>query len=206
MFENQESQIFILGFVLMLIFSLWFLIQKNKKPTYSFAFLVTSTTALSYLLLFDGTFVNISQFNVPVYYTRWLFYALSCSLLMLTIAKFIKAKKENIIPIVLLNTLVMLTGAIAAILISPMKWIIFILGSLFFIAQILFLFEGVKNSKKSKIIKYYIFFGWALFPVIFIFAPEGLSMIDNYTAALLYLLLDFFTKIVFYLNISKYKN
>lgn len=205
MFNTPESYIFALGFLMMFGFSILFFLKRKERPHYNYAFLVTSITALSYLVLIDGSLVGISKLNEPVYFTRWLFYILSCSLLMVTIAEYINSKKENLIPVIILNTLVMLTGSIAAVLYSPMKWIVFGLGSLFFIFQILLLFEKVKDNDNSKLVKNYIFFGWAIFPLIFIFAPEGLGIIDNVLAAVLYLLLDFITKIIFYIKISNKK-
>jgi sensory rhodopsin len=205
MFPTEESKIFFLGFLIMFTFSIWFFIRRKDKKNYTFAFLVTSITALSYLLLTDGTVVSVSEFGVPVYYTRWLFYIGSCSLLMATILKFIKAKKENVVPVIILNSSVMLSGAIAAVVYSPLKWIVFALGTLFFIAQITFLFEGVKRNEKAIIIKYYIFLGWAVFPVVFLIAPEGLNLINNYSAAVYYLVLDIFTKIIFYLHLASRK-
>nr|NIV99338.1 bacteriorhodopsin [Candidatus Saccharibacteria bacterium]NIW79625.1 bacteriorhodopsin [Calditrichia bacterium] len=145
-----------------------------------------------------------TQSGHAIYFTRWLFYIASCALLMLTISKILNVKKENTLTILVLNSLVMLSGALAAVTVSPLKWIIFGLGSVFFGAQLYILFEKNKPSKFTKMVLYYISFGWAVFPAVFVFSPEGLDIISNYIAATLYLILDLFTKIIFYLHLAHF--
>jgi bacteriorhodopsin len=55
----------------------------------------------------------------------------------------------------------------------------------------------------SDWVRYYIFLGWTIFPIVFFFAPTGLSLISAAVANLLYLLLDVFTKIVFNIQLSR---
>jgi len=198
----NESQIFLTGLIAMLIFSFWFLINRKRSEYFSMAFLVSSITSLTYALLLDGTIVGFTQSGHPIYFTRWIFYIASCALLMLTITKILKVKKENVLPVLVLNSLVMLSGALAAVTASPSKWIIFGLGSIFFGMQLYLLFEKSKPNKLKKMVLYYISFGWAVFPIIFVFSPEGLDIISNYITATLYLILDMFTKITFYLHLA----
>jgi sensory rhodopsin len=205
MFIFDEIQIFLFGMMLMLLFSLWFFVNRKYNEYFSMAFLVSSITTLTYALLLDGKIITISASGNPVYFTRWLFYIASCSLLMLTITKVLKVRKENILPVIVLNGLVMLSGAISAATTSPLKWIIFGLGGLFFIAQLILIFDRIPAAKRNKMKKpvcCYIFFGWALFPLIFILSPEGADIISNFVAATLYLILDLVTKIIFYIHLS----
>lgn len=199
---EKEMLVFLIGFLLMFAFSVVFFIRREQGKYFSTAFLVASITALAYAVLMEGSFVGVSGFAEPVYYTRWLFYIGSCSLLMLTITKVLKIDRTSALPILVLNAAVMLAGAFAAVSASPYKWLIFILGGVFFVVQLMILFQAATEKKYLPMIKIYIFAGWAIFPIVFILAPEGLSIISNTWAAILYLGLDLFTKIVFYLQLG----
>jgi bacteriorhodopsin len=48
-----------------------------------------------------------------------------------------------------------------------------------------------------------VFFGWTVFPVVFFLAPTGLALISAAVAEMLYLVLDIFTKIVFYIHLAR---
>lgn len=202
MFLYEESMIFFLGFLIMLLFALWFFANRRRSEYFMPAFLVTAITAMSQALMLDASVTVTSQSGQLVYFTRWLFYIASCSLLMLSIAKFVGTAKKNLLAVVVLNSLVMLSGALAAIFAGPLKWTVFMLGSVFFIVQLYLLFEGTKSGRSAQIVWFYIIGGWMLFPVVFIFAPEGLGMVSNLLAASLYFVLDMFTKIVFYLHLA----
>ena len=55
----------------------------------------------------------------------------------------------------------------------------------------------VLSAKGAGWVNSYIFFGWTVFPVVFLIAPTGLGLIGSALANLLYLALDIFTKIIF---------
>lgn len=200
-----EKIVFLIGFLVLFFFALWFFAKKEETPNYRVASIVASVTSLSYLLMLSGQAVILNSSGETVYFTRWFFYIASCSLLMVTMANVLKTKKDNVLPVLMLNGLVMLSGAIAAFLESPMKWVVFGLGCVFFIKQIVLLFEGESNKKIKDKVGFFIFFGWSLFPVIFILAPEGIGIVNNLTAAILYLGLDVLTKIIFYFQLDKIK-
>jgi len=199
----SESYVFLLGLIFMFVVALWFFANRKRNEFMETAFLVISVTTLSYALLFSGSITALSESGVPIYFTRWLFYIGSCSLLMLTIGKILNVKNKNILAVLIFNSLVMLSGALAAVATGYYKWIIFVLGSVFFIGQLIILFENAPKGRPKKLMSFYILFGWALFPVIFIFAPEGAGFINNFAAAILYLLLDLFTKVIFYFHITR---
>lgn len=203
MFIPSEFQVFVLGLITMFVFAVWFFINRKRDRDYLTAFLVTGITALTYALLLDGSIVAVSKSGDPVYFTRWLFYAASCSLLILTIGKELKIKNKDILPIITLNVVVMISGALAAALASPGKWIIFVIGGLFYIAQLIFINEySSSRIRAKKPVCAYIYFGWSIFPLIFFFSPEGLGIINNFIAATLYLVLDIVTKIIFYFHLG----
>lgn len=202
---TNPTLLFLLGFAVFLFFAIWFFNKRKNNEWYGSAFLVSSITLASYAILAEGSLVAQNQAGIAVYFTRWIFYAASCSLLMVSIAKFLKTSKESFLPLIILNILVMLTGTVAAIVAGPIKWLIFILGCLFFFWQIQLLYEGKNQKEQKKLISNYIIFGWAIFPIVFIAAPEGLYFINNALAALFYLILDLFTKIIFYLHLGSTK-
>jgi bacteriorhodopsin len=49
----------------------------------------------------------------------------------------------------------------------------------------------------------YIYFGWTLFPIVFLLAPTGIGLIGAAIANLIYLLLDIYTKILFNIQLSR---
>lgn len=202
MIYSNPTLIFLLGFSVFLFFAIWFFNKRKNNEWYGSAFLVSSITLASYAILAEGSLVAQNHAGIDVYFTRWIFYAASCSLLMVSIAKFLKTSKESFLPLIILNILVMLTGAMAAVVAGPIKWLIFILGCLFFFWQIQLLYESKNQKEQKKLISHYIIFGWAIFPIVFIAAPEGLNFINNAVAALFYLGLDIFTKIIFYLHLG----
>jgi len=197
--------ILLVGFISFLALSVIFFVMRRQNKNFTAAYLVMAVTALSYLLMLDGSVIAHASSGEPIYYTRWLFYAISCSLLMLTIIKFLKIKKESALPIIVLNVLVMATGTIAAVIDEPYKWMMFALGCIFFLQQLMLIFEKCTNSTQEKMVKTYIFCGWAIFPIVFVLAPEGLGIINNLAAMTIYLVLDIFTKVIFYLHISDFE-
>jgi bacteriorhodopsin len=198
----EEFPIFLFGLLLMGFFAIWFFVNRKRNDDFRTAFLVSSITTLSYLLLMDGTIAAVTGLGEMIFFSRWLFYIASCSLLMLTIARILRVEKKSVLSVLFLNGLVMFAGASAALLDSPYKWLVFLLGAAFFAVQLYLLFEKAPNSARTKMVRGYIVFGWALFPVVLVFAPEGFGVISNMVAAALYLILDFFTKIVFYLHLE----
>jgi len=76
----------------------------------------------------------------------------------------------------------------------------FILGGITFIRAIKILHSGDKQIFKS--ISPFLWFGWSVFPIVFILSPEGYGVIGLGLSMILYLILDIFTKIIFYFNPS----
>lgn len=200
---TNESIVLLIGFIIFSFFLLFFFILSFQKEKYFPALLVMSITTVSYAVMLEGSFAVASDAGEVIHYTRWLFYIGSCSLLMYSISKLLKIKKSLLTPILVFNGLVMLTGALAAVSCEPCKWAMFILSCFFFMRLIVLLFQNQASSTYSTAIKLYIFLGWSMFPVVFLLAPEGLGAITAAWATVGYLVLDVFTKIVFYLHLSK---
>ena len=114
--KEKNELIFIAGFAIFALSSAYFFFAKGKSEGINAAFLVSFVTLASYALIWDGSFTAESASGQPIFWTRWVFYALSCSLLMLEIAK-VKGIKSNgkIAELIFLNIMVMGTGTLAAV-------------------------------------------------------------------------------------------
>ncbi|MFW5713665.1 MAG: bacteriorhodopsin [Brevefilum sp.] len=194
--------LFIIGMVVFAISSVYFFFARRKSDGMNKAFLVSFTTLASYALMWDGAFTTTSPADQPIFWTRWLFYAVSCSLLMLEItrAKGITAPGK-VADLVFLNVFVMGTGTLAAVSFGAAKWIFFVLSSIAYIIQIAPVLQ-VKDEG-SKWINTYILLGWTGFPVVFLLAPTGIGLFDAALTMGLYLLLDIFTKIAFNIQLKE---
>ncbi len=183
-----------LGVLVFLISSIVFFVGWKKKQ-FNSAFFVSGITLVSYafMLQVGGT---------P--YLRWLGYIFSCTLLVWVIGQYIELSKERLRTVMFLTPLVMLTGALASLSFGFFMLFWFVLGGLFYVALLRVLLQG--ESKYFDKIKKYIWFGWTVFPVVFIVSPEGFALIPMSIAMGLYLLLDIYTKIIFYKTIEKTQN
>jgi bacteriorhodopsin len=195
------NTIFIIGFVIFALSSAYFFVTKSKPGVLNSAFLVSFVTLASYTLMWQGSFVAQSPDGQPIYWTRWLFSALSCSLLMLEIAR-VKGitSKGKIAELIFLNVIVMGTGTLAAVSSGLGKWIFFLLSSIAYMIQILPLLKV--NNEKSKWVNTTILLGWTGFPIVFFLAPTGIGLFGSATAMGLYLVLDVYTKIIFNLQLK----
>ena len=173
-----------------------------RRQTFNTAFLVSGTTLLSYLLMYS----NLLSFEVTggesVHWTRWVAYALSCSLLMYSITKKLKFTRPQILSTLGLNVLVMLSGALAAVLEGWPMLASFGLGGY---AYLLMTYPILRHEEATTGLKAIILAGWGAFPVVFLLAPEGFGIVSGTLAAFLYLSLDVLTKIVYYLVVSPQK-
>jgi sensory rhodopsin len=177
-----------------------YLTARTKKTAYSYAFLVSTITLISSLIMLDGNIVSISSSGDTLYYTRWLGYMASCSLLMFSIAKYVRIPKELYLRLITLNVLTMLTGALASIATGWLMIAYFIIGGITYIIMLAIIMN--KGERKLSWISKYVHLGWSIFPVIFLLSPEGFGVISLASSLLLYLVLDIFTKIVFYLELA----
>jgi bacteriorhodopsin len=194
--------IFIAGFAIFALSSAYFFFSNRKSEGLNSAFLVSFVTLASYALMWDGSFTAESASGQPIFWTRWLFYGISCSLLMLEIAK-AKGIKSNgkIGELIFLNVIVMGTGTLAAVTSGLSKWIFFILSSIAYLIQIGMILKI--KEENSKWINNYILLGWTGFPIVFFFAPTGIGLFGAPIAMGLYLILDIYTKIIFNLQLKQ---
>lgn len=178
----------------------------GRRKLLNSAFLVSAITLVSYLVMISGEYIalvsdGLGNVPEPIFWTRWIAYAFSCSLLMYVIATRAKVETHTRTMIIALNILVMITGAFASVSEGWLLWMFFVVSSLFYIGMIGLLYK-YGHAQGLKKIWPYIIFGWSVFPVVFLLAPEGFGLICATYAALGYLALDILTKIIFYVDIE----
>jgi len=173
---------------------------KNKNGLNS-AFLVSFITLISYVLMWQGKLTVVTEAGEPILWTRWLFYGLSCTLLMYEIAQLKQIRGERLVQLLYLTAIVMFAGLLAARDLTAVRWIHFVISSVAYI-QLVSQVLSVQTAR-SQWVRYYIFFGWTVFPIVFLLAPTGFGLIGAAVANLLYLLLDIYTKIVFNIQLSR---
>ena len=187
-----------LGVLTFFVSTIYFLLKP--KPELNTPFIVSFVTLISYLIMLEGNFL-VGSPETGIYWTRWIGYALSCPLLMYTIAKKLNYNINQIIINMFLTAMVMLTGAWAGLSTSEYKWMFFGLSTFAFSLLIAPILKS-ESKNRSQILPY-IIIGWCGFPLIFLLSYESFELIKNNLTLPIYLGLDIFTKIVFYAHQSK---
>jgi bacteriorhodopsin len=193
--------VFLAGLVIFALSSAYFFVAGRGKTGLNSAFLVSFITLISYVLMWQGNLTAVSRAGQPIYWTRWLFYGLSCTLLMVEIARLKKIAGGGLVQLLYLTAIVMLTGFLAARDVSVIRWVHFIISSIAYVLLVSRVLAAEEAG--SEWVNSYIFFGWTVFPIVFFFAPTGLGLIGAAVANLLYLLLDIYTKIVFNIQLER---
>ena len=193
--------VFLAGLLIFAVSSTYFYFAGKSKNGLNSAFLVSFVTLISYVMMWQGDLTVVTAAGQPIYWTRWLFYALSCTLLMVEIAQVKGVQGGGLVQLLYLTAIVMFTGFLAARDLTAIRWIHFAISS---VAYILLVVKVLSvEAPGSNWISSYIFFGWTVFPVVFLLAPTGLGLIGAAMANLLYLLLDIYTKIVFNIHLAR---
>nr|MBD3186724.1 schizorhodopsin [Candidatus Bathyarchaeota archaeon] len=189
-----EMIIFIVGIAIFSGSSFMFLILKNRNQRMAtINTIVSFVTVASYMLMFDGSGTLMVPSGELVYWTRWIFYAGSCSLLMLEISTLMGKDKWMTVEIIASNIIVMLTGALASITEAASKWMFFVFSSIAF-GYILY---RLREGKTDKFLVTFTTIFWSMFPVAWILSPAGFGILNAAWTALGYLVLDVITKIYF---------
>lgn len=189
------------GTLLFTASSLLFLFSKKQQGAFNTAFLVSFVTLISYFLMWQGGLEIESAGGQPIFWTRWLFYGGSCALLMYEIARARKVKSERLVEMIYLTVIVMFAGFLAARTLAVTKWVYFILSSIAYVLLVIRVVEA--RSKETAWIDNYIYFGWTVFPIVFLLGPTGIGVIGSAVAAGAYLLLDLYTKIIFNVQLKR---
>lgn len=193
--------VFLSGLLAFVLSSAYFYVTNKNKDKINSAFLVSFVTLISYVLMWQGSLTVITESGEPIYWSRWLFYGASCTLLMYEIAQLKNIKGNGLVELLYLTAIVMFTGFLAAIDLTEVRWIFFGISS---VAYVLLISKVMSvKTKESQWVSYYIIFGWTTFPIVFLLAPTGLGLIAAVVANLLYLVLDIYTKIIFNIQLDR---
>jgi len=195
------NYVFLAGILIFALSSTYFLFSGKNRAGLNSAFLVSFVTLISYVLMWQGNLTVVTQAGEAIYWTRWLFYGLSCTLLMIEIAQLKEIRGGARAQLVYLTAIVMFTGFLAARDLTAIKWVHFAISSVAYVLLVLKVLSV--KTPGSQWVGNYIYFGWTAFPIVFLLAPTGLSLIGAAVANLLYLLLDVYTKIVFNVQLDR---
>ena len=192
--------VFVAGLVIFGVSSIGFYVTGRGKRGLNAAFLVSFVTLISYLLMWQGDLTVTTGSGQPIFWSRWLFYGLSCTLLMVEIGELKGIEGGALTRLVYLTAVVMVTGFLAARDLTPFRWAHVAISS---VAYALVAVQVLGSGAKAPgWVNATILFGWTAFPVVFILAPTGVALIGSAVANLLYLVLDIYTKIVFNVRLS----
>ena len=137
---------------------------------------------------------TIAENGQPIYWTRWLFYIGSCSILTLDIA--FLAKKPNLkkAEVALFTALTMFCGFLASVIVTVDRWWFFGLSTFAYIGMLYNLFKRSSSSNVNiSSIMWFVVATWSMFPLVWILAPTGFGILEIDLEALLYLALDVIT-------------
>jgi sensory rhodopsin len=196
---NMLNLVFVVGLLIFAVSSAYFYLAGRNKNGLNSAFLVSFVTLISYVLMWQGGFTVTTQAGESIFWTRWLFYGLSCTLLMYEIAQLKQIQGQQLVQLLYLTAIVMFTGFLAARDLTLVKWVHFLISSVAYVLLV----SQILSVRTAEWVKSYIFFGWTVFPIVFALAPTGLGLIGAGLANLLYLLLDIYTKIVFNFQLDR---
>jgi sensory rhodopsin len=178
------------------------MLKKRNPRVASLNIIVNFVTIVSYALMVSSLGVIAAMNGQLIYWTRWAFYAVSCSFLMVEISMILEIERRDIVEIVVFNSLVMLTGLFASISENLIKWLFFTLSTL---AYFYVLFQIIRNRNDEEFLILFVAVFWSGFPVVWLLSPAGFMVLDAFWTAVLYLVLDLITKVYFgYYTTMKY--
>ena len=193
--------VFLAGIAIFALSSAYFYWTGRDKRGFNTAFLVSFVTLISYVLMWQGDLTVVTADGEPIYWSRWLFYGLSCTLLMLEIAQVKGIQGGRRVQLLYLTAIVMGTGYLAARDLTAIKWVHFAISSVAYVLLVMQILSV--RTAGSGWVHSYIFAGWTVFPFVFLLAPTGFGLIGAAAANAVYLLLDIFTKIAFNVQLSR---
>ncbi len=201
---STDSLIFQIGALIFAIASIYFLASGKNKPNFDTEFFISFITTTSYALMSQGIAVGTSLGGDTIYWSRWLFYMVACSLLMYDAAKILNIPDGDYPKLAILTWLTMFNGFLSSYIITSSRYIFYILGSAAFIGLLYNVLKGQDNPD-FRTLKQFVLVGWTLFPIVFLLSPTGIGIINTSVAESSYLVLDVVTKIIFGLKTSSLK-
>jgi sensory rhodopsin len=198
----EESIVFWIGSVIFALASLVFAVLENRRNVREMVFrshiFVSFITTISYVVMALALATGVADNGQSIYWTRWLFYVASCSILTLDVAFIAKIPDARKVEVAFFTGLTMFCGFLASIIVSVDRWWFFGLSTAAYVGMIYTMFKRYDGRNMSiSPIMWFVILTWSLFPVIWVLAPTGIGIFATDIEAILYLALDFITKIVF---------
>lgn len=193
--------VFWIGAIIFALSTLMFAFIENqihRRNMFSSHVFVSFLTAISYFVMALALATVSAENGQPIYWTRWLFYIGSCSILTLDIATI--ANKPNVkkAEVAVFTALTMFCGFLASMIITVDRLWFFGLSTAAYIGMLYTLFKtSNKGSSNISSIMWFVILTWSLFPVVWVLAPTGFGILAVDLEAILYLALDLVTKIGF---------
>jgi sensory rhodopsin len=177
-----------------------FALVRNRKPSdnlvYSSNVFVTFLTTISYVIMALSIATSIAGSGEPIYWSRWLFYAASCSMLTVDMAFIGKKTKIETFEIAFLTSVTMFCGFLASFVTVQERWWFFGLSTAAYLGMLYTLFLKRSEAVNSGL-EWFVLVTWSAFPLVWVLAPTGFGVVTTYTEAILYGALDLLTKIFF---------
>jgi sensory rhodopsin len=206
----EETMVFWVGALIFALSSLMFVILENRNNSRKHLFnshvFVSFITTISYCVMAIGIATVTAESGDLIYWTRWLFYAGSCSILTLDIATIGKKSNEKKAEIAIFTILTMFCGYLASIILTADRWLFFVLSTAAYIGMLYrIISKSNEDTPNISSIIWFVLVTWSLFPLVWVLAPTGFGIIAIDIEAILYLVLDIITKILFGIYISTRK-
>jgi sensory rhodopsin len=203
----EESLVFWSGALIFIVSFFIFIILENRndsrKEFFGSHIFVSFITTISYLVMALALSTVNAANGQPIYWTRWLFYVGSCSILTLDIATISNKPNSKKAEVILLTALTMFCGFLASVIITSDRWWFFGLSTIAYILMLYTLFKSSSNNALNiSPIMWFVMITWSLFPVVWVLAPTGFAIIGVDIETILYLVLDLITKIAFGIYIT----
>jgi sensory rhodopsin len=172
--------------------------MRKEEPKFNVELFVSFFTSISYIIMALGYATVVAPNSELIYWSRWLFYIASCTLLTTDIAHIKGLSNSKIVEVGIYTGLTMFAGFLASYFTTIDKWWFFAFSSIAYLALLFELNRGQRDNmpQMSKILVF-VTITWTLFPVVWVLAPTGLGLFNTFIEAILYLILDLTTKTAF---------
>lgn len=185
-------------------------IRRQKRAFHNLAIIITGIASLSYLVMASGYgWYEITDRShkleglIPlVRYCDWLF---TTPLLLYALSFLYGAAMREIIFTIGMDFLMIISGLLAAIIHTPIRWAFFTFSMLFYLPVLHSLLCGLKEAAKSrtkKVACYYsnlcwlTIFTWSAYPFAWL-GTDGFGHVSQEGQAIIYCILDVSAKCVF---------
>lgn len=197
---DDISLVFWIGAGLFALSTIFFVVLESGRRLGTAYFrhevFISFITTISYVVMAIDLATVTAINGEPIYWTRWLFYIGSCSILAAEAVRIEGGIGSRVVEVITFTSLVMFCGFLASFMTTEGRWWFFGLSSAAYIGLPYVLIRGASGRRTVGVLWFILIF-WSLFPVVWVLDPTGFALITTYVGAILYLALDIVTKIAF---------